>query len=553
MKLPRPSARDLRLSSGLVLLFYVALHLVNHSLGLVSVAVAELGLTLALRIWHSVPGTLMLYGAAGTHLALAFHSIYARRTLRMAPLDLLRIGLGLGIPTLLIGHAIGTRLAWEALQQSPQYTRVVWSLWSAGGQGLQLALLVPGWLHGCLGIHLAFRQRPLYHRWHWILFAMALLLPVLGGLGFLAMGKELAADLSRRARLDAGITLNHESAALLLRVREALLAAYGAAIAAVFAARGIRRGVERHLGALITIEYPHRTVHVPRGWSVLEASRSHHIEHVSMCGGRARCSTCRVFVARGDAHCSAPDPEEQATLTRIGAGVGVRLACRLRPSGNIAIVPLLRLGRHSSMPVDASATVGIDREVVLIHIEWRNRDALAGQVLPQDAVLLTRLFIEAVSATLSAVGGTECDQGSSSTVAIFDLGDSPDMSSRNALAGAKSLDLALSELAGCWQDSFGIAPDFALRMHVGHAVVGETGIGRAHRLTAAGPVVEALGRLLEVAGQQARVLVSTDVLLQAGARPEDLRALAVRDLAGVPRLSFVALPCLAGLEAVFDH
>ena len=87
----------------------------------------------------------------------------------------------LGIPTLLIGHVVGTRLAWEAFDQSPQYARVVWSLWATDGQGRQLALLVPGWLHGCLGIHLAFAKRPLYRRLRWALFAAALLLPVLGG------------------------------------------------------------------------------------------------------------------------------------------------------------------------------------------------------------------------------------------------------------------------------------------------------------------------------------------------------------------------------------
>ena len=81
-----------------MLFAYVALHFVNHSLGLVSVAVAERGLALTLALWHSVPGTVILYGAVSIHLALAFDAIYRRRTLRMAPLDLLRIVLGLGIP-----------------------------------------------------------------------------------------------------------------------------------------------------------------------------------------------------------------------------------------------------------------------------------------------------------------------------------------------------------------------------------------------------------------------------------------------------------------------
>ena len=236
----RPSRRDLRLTTGLVLFGYVALHLLNHALGLMSVSAAERGLALALTLWHSVPGTVLLYGSAGFHIVLAFESLHSRRTLRMAPLDLARVVLGFGIPMLLINHAVNTRLAWEMYQLSPKYSRVVWSLWSTDGQGLQLALLVPGWLHGCFGIHLAFRGRPLYWRLHRLLFAMALLLPVLGALGFLAMGKELASDLARHGSLDAAIELPRGATEALLGWRRTLLGLYFSACIGVLMTRAMR-------------------------------------------------------------------------------------------------------------------------------------------------------------------------------------------------------------------------------------------------------------------------------------------------------------------------
>jgi hypothetical protein len=70
---------------------------------------------------------------------------------------------------------------------------------------------------------------------------------------------------------------------------------------------GLRRArgnvLEHSSKRLISIAYPGRTVRVPRGWSVLEASRSFHLPHASMCGGRARCSTCRVQITAGDDCC----------------------------------------------------------------------------------------------------------------------------------------------------------------------------------------------------------------------------------------------------------
>ena len=56
--------RNLRLGSGLVLFAYIAAHLANHALGLVSVNVAEVGLRVAVAFWHSLPGTVLLYSAA---------------------------------------------------------------------------------------------------------------------------------------------------------------------------------------------------------------------------------------------------------------------------------------------------------------------------------------------------------------------------------------------------------------------------------------------------------------------------------------------------------
>lgn len=76
----RPSLRDLRLASGLVLFTYIGLHLANHALGLVSVAVAERALDLAVRVWHSVAGTVLLYGAVAVHVTLALLAIYRRRS-----------------------------------------------------------------------------------------------------------------------------------------------------------------------------------------------------------------------------------------------------------------------------------------------------------------------------------------------------------------------------------------------------------------------------------------------------------------------------------------
>jgi len=51
--------------------------------------------------------------------------------------------------------------------------------------------------------------------------------------------------------------------------------------------------------------------------------------------------SCLVHVVSGEANCPAPEADEVHTLARVGAPTSVRLACQLRPRGDIAVVPLL--------------------------------------------------------------------------------------------------------------------------------------------------------------------------------------------------------------------
>ncbi len=384
-----------------------------------------------------------------------------------------------------------------------------------------------------------------------MLFSAALLLPVLGGLGFLAMGKELAADLANRGHLEASIALPAAGNTFLQQVREDLLGIYLLAIASVFAARAIRAGVERRFRTLVSIEYPQRTVRVPRGWTVLEASRSHHLPHVALCGGRARCSTCRVRVTGGEENCPPPGPMEQATLARIDAGAGVRLACQLRPGGDIAVAPLLRpRPRASERPHPATA---VEQEVVLVCVDWRNSDAIASTLLPHDAVFLSRLFGNAVTTAILEAGGIECDPCAAGTIAVFGIDLDLPRACRNALSGTRRIESALSELSGHWEAEFGVVPDFAICVHAGSAALGEIGGDGSRRLTAAGPAVDATRRLRAVAARKGtRILLSVDVLERAGAQPALLQGLSIHKMPGAASPQMAALRSLDPIQAAFD-
>ncbi len=497
--------------SGLILFTYVAFHLVNHALGLISIAAAERGLHIAVAVWQSVPGTIVLYGAAAVHVALAFVAVYERRTLRMPPLELLRIVLGFTMPTLLIGHAVATRLAFTIYGHPPDYAHVVWALWHSGRQGMQIALLVPGWVHGCLGLNFAFRARPWFARFRLALFAAALLLPVLAVLGFLSMLKEvveLASDPGWIATV--GNATTDAQRATLTVLRERMLDVYLAAIVALLVARWMRSFIEERRGSLVTIAYPDRAIRVPRGWSVLEASRSHGIAHLSMCGGRGRCSTCRVRVVDGDAHCPPPSTNESRTLARVGASPDTRLACQLRPSGDVGVVPLLAVPRHGSRSVERGSS---EHELVamLVAARWdRSHDRL----LPHDRLYAVQRFQETVAAVASRFGGIATESVGDRVLLLFGLDEARDEAARRALASARRIALDLDRMNGSLQKAIGCGARHAIHLHVGTIAIADIDRATSKVAHAAGDPIDAL-----------RTLSSTQPHDEAADDPEPVVAL----------------------------
>jgi adenylate cyclase len=511
----RLTRQSLRLGSGLILFVYVAAHFTNHALGLISVAVAERGLRVAVAVWHSLPGTVLLYGAAGIHITLAFVALYEHRTLRMPPMEALRIVLGFAIPTLLIAHAVTTRVAFETYGAQPDYARVVWMLWHSNREGRQMALLVPGWLHGCLGLNFAFGRRVWFQRWRLILFGAALLLPVLATLGFLEMLKEVSILAQDPAWFSAHVlSLDAPQTGKLAQTSDRMLVLYFALIGAVFVARMVRRTIESFRGKLVSITYPGRTVRVPRGWSVLEASRSHHIPLLSMCGGRARCSTCRVRIVTGGDQCPPPAQNELDTLNRIHAPEGTRLACQLRPQGNVTVIPLLVA---TPSPQGEAAHEAVEREiaVMLVGFRWT---ATPHSSLPQDLLYLLNRYSEIVGDTVRTEGGVPIQFFGDGVTALFGLEVGAKEANRQALTAAAEVDRRLHALGDRLKRELGWAADFVIHLHTGSAGVGETGDNATRTLAAVGNTIDVARQLAAQHddGEIARIIVSEAVMIAAG-------------------------------------
>lgn len=506
-----PSARRLRWASGWVLLSFVGMHLANHALGLLSLAAADALREALQQFWRSPLGTVLLYGAGALHMALALGALTARRGWRMAPLDALRIGLGLLLPLLLISHVPATRWAFEQFGLESPYARVVRGLWTPEGAALQLGLMIAAWSHAALGLHLAWRARPTYRRVFPVWLLLMVLLPLLAALGFLMMGRELA-----WRELPEALRSTPAQAALIADFKRQLVWVYGLLLAALLLWRGLRALWERRRGAEWRLHYRERSVSVRAGWSVLETSLAHGIPHASLCGGRARCSTCRVRVEGPAAHCNPLSAEERRTLARVGAGPDVRLACCLRPRGELRVWPLIDSRRPEARP---------EREVAVLFVDLRRWSGFSERHWPADLVYVLDRYFALVGEAVQQAGGLPNQFIGDGVMAIFGLDCEFAEGCRRALRAAALIDARMSAWREELQAQFGEGLDFGMGLHGGAVAIGELGHGGTTSLTAIGEVVNTASRLqAQCKALDTRLVVSERVLEAAGApRPVEAR------------------------------
>jgi adenylate cyclase len=514
----------LRLWSGCVLFTYVTLHLSNHALGLISLDAMELGRFWFLGLWRNPVATAALYTSLLLHPLLALWSLYRRRTLRMPAWEATQLSLGLTIPLLLAGHVVGTRLANHWYGQVDSYHRVALSLWALRPMlGLrQVTVLTVAWLHGCMGIHFWLRLRPWYPRAVPWLFATALLLPVLALLGFAHAGREAAALAQApggTARLlQQSPNLGPAERARLERVEWYIDITFVGALTLALIARGARRAYVRQFLA-IRIAYPDgREVVVPTGFSILEASRFAQIPHASVCGGRGRCSTCRVKIVRGLEALPPPSADERRVLRRVGAPPGVRLACQTRPSGDVAVRPLLPATAATSDGfARPRSAAGDEQEVTVLFADLRKFTTLAEQRLPYDVVFFLNRYFEAVGRAIEQAGGVTNQFTGDGVMALFGVDSDPADGCRRALIGAQAMVEAIAELSATMAAELSEPLRIGVGIHTGPAVVGRMGYGSTVYLTAVGDTVHVASRLQDLTKDyQAQLVISE----QVGARAD---------------------------------
>ena len=525
------SVRQIRFACGLVLYAYLISHFLNHALGNISMEALAAGVYYHTLFWQFLPVAIVFYAAALIHSGLGIWALYQRRQFHWRAIEPLQLVLGLSIPALIIAHIVGVRLGQSLFGHQKLYPQELYSFWVAHPTRIwsMSAVLIIAWIHGSIGLYFWLRMKAFFKAAAPFLLAAAVLVPTLALLGFYQRGREIAA-ISASPQWQAenisprqlGTTAEQQT---LDDIADYSLNGYLALIILVLLARGLRALNERR-GGMISLSYGNgRSVRVPKGLSVLEASLRHNVPHASVCGGRARCSTCRIRVIGDYSELPEPSKREAFVLNRVGtADPSVRLACQLRPTGDLSFFQLfmphtMSANAHASQP----QRIGQERYLVSMFVDMRGSTRLAEHRLPFDTVFIVNRFLGAVSQAVIQCGGQPNQFVGDGELALFGLRTSPQVACRQALKAAAMIAANIAELNQFLSHDLHEPIRFGLGIHGGEVIIGDIGYRDHMVFTALGDAVNVAARLQDMTKNLGcEAIFSEEVRIAAGLAPDSL-------------------------------
>ena len=245
--------------------------------------------------------------------------------------------------------------------------------------------------------------------------------------------------------------------------------------------------------------------------TLLEAALRSGVPFAHACGGRAKCSTCRVWVLDGLESCPQRNANETSMADRLKLADEIRLACQLRPQGELRVRRLV-LDETDIMITSqlggVATRAGEAKYVAVFFSDIVDFTALSERLSPYDVMYLLNRYFAQVGDVIEQNGGFIDKLIGDGLMAIFGIEDQPNAPVRAVNAALQTL-ATVDRLKPFFASMYGIDFDIRIGLNYGEAVIGTLGFAGHEHVTAIGDVVNLASRV-EAANKDAgtRLLIS---------------------------------------------
>ena len=521
-----------RLITGLIMMAFCFGHMINHSLGIISVEAMDFFRQYFMAFWRA-PGIYWLMPISIVlHTGTALFTFLYRRSLHgLTITEKVQFGLGLLLPLLLFMHIAYSRIGYQITGRPMYYSNFFHHMEKEGGLAPNLIfftlMLGMVWGHGCIGLHRWLSLKPWYNRLWLVSYTLALMPYITSLAGMVAGYRETSlrkSDPSWLLRLDQqeqwlsaeGIPMSSEEIGhIMMPFAFQLIGAFCVSVMLGVIIRLIWLQIEKRRSTIEVRYSDGANIKVPSGTTILEASRLAGVSHASICGGNGRCSTCRTRILIGGDGIAAPVGEETKVLQRIGAAPNIRLACQVKLHDDIQVHPMLKQANPSDGHQRPTYADGEEVDVTLLFADLRGFTQMANQRLPFDVVFILNQYFELMGEAIETSGGYLDKFIGDGIMAIFGMHSGVAIGAKQAIGASIKMGQQLEILNLRLQDELEGPLQIGIGLHRGNAIVGNMGYGEAMAVTAIGDTVNVASRLESACKDLGVQLVASEEVLDA--------------------------------------
>jgi len=230
--------------------------------------------------------------------------------------------------------------------------------------------------------------------------------------------------------------------------------------------------------------------------TVLDAALRQAVPLFHVCGGKAKCSTCRVLVLDGAGYLEPMTHDEARLKEKVGFPSQVRLACQARAhGGKVKLRRIIQDETDIKLYIDekegnAIQQMGEEQELVLLFLDIRNFTPFVESQLPFDVIHIIRKLFTIFNDVIEKRSGTIVETAGDGIYAVFGCGEDRARSAASAVEAAFTIFNELEELNRTYfNQHFGTTLKIGIGVHIGQVVRGQIRIaGSDHTIVMGHPV-----------------------------------------------------------------
>jgi adenylate cyclase len=243
-------------------------------------------------------------------------------------------------------------------------------------------------------------------------------------------------------------------------------------------------------------------IEISQKQSILEASLAAGIPHCHVCGGNARCSTCRVLILEGLDRLTPPNQKESFLKNQMHFPPNVRLACQTHVTGdNVKLRRIIQdetdIGLYvGSAAGDSTQQLGEEKIMALLFFDIRNFTHIVENHPAFDVIHIIRKLFSSFQSSIEYNKGNIVETTGDGLYAVFNYEKEKDRNAQSAVRAAHSM---LGDLETLNETYF--IPHFEERIeggigaHIGKVVSGTVRVGSENHWVVMGYAVNIASRL----------------------------------------------------------